>query len=656
MTGRAVVLSVLLVGWILPGISYSQNSLFSLGLWNLSALSGEAKVGGLYGYGTTNSYGINNTATTSSLYGGLSLKTSSYIWNPNFLAIDLDGGYYPESHQDVYLVFQNRFDNINTRKLHVGATLFPRKPITLGTYYNLNNSYDSRENLADLRTNSKNYGATLTLANKYLPLNFAYDHSTWDTKVIGTNQSYNYLQQNFEGRTSRSFGLRDKNDLIYTHHDYTRNEYDISYPIRNISDNISLLNSFIFDSAKKSHFSSNISATDQRGNDSLKQFRATENLYYLLPQNLVFNATYGYYYITNSLDNLGLNTFTCMLSHQLFESLHTDLLYEYTNADDSYHEINNKAGITFTYTKKTFWDGMLVMGYNYSWMHEQHTSKDVALNVINEEYTLSDATRTLLKNPYVDSLTVVVKDVNGFIFQPGIDYVLTTLGIYMEIQRIPGGKIPDNSNVYVFYSANQPGSYSYNVNQNNFSFNYSLFKRLFSVYYKSNKTDYTDVKMAEYLLLDYLTDKLYGARFEYKFVNGGVEYEDFGSTIAPYKMTRYYLTVQGNVGRRLVYSLIANWRDYKIPTETPDRVYQDVTAMASYSITSRTKLDCNVGYQYQNGRQINLDLAMARCRLSTIYHTFTFSCGLDYYDRIYLITQKSNYIGGNIQISKKFKY
>src|SRR5579872_5720969 len=130
-----------------PIKSIGQNSLLSLGVWNIYSLSGDLKLGGLYGQGIMNTYGINNKYTTDNYYGGLMIKTSSYIWHPSFLIVDIDGGYYPESKQDLYLVSPNLYNVINSQKLHLGATFFPRKPLTINTYLNFDNTYDSRENL-----------------------------------------------------------------------------------------------------------------------------------------------------------------------------------------------------------------------------------------------------------------------------------------------------------------------------------------------------------------------------------------------------------------------------------------------------------------------------------------------------------------------------
>lgn len=648
---------IALIIFLLPVNCYSQNSIFSLGLWNITSLSGEMKVGGLYGIGTTNSYGINNKDWATNYYGGIYLKSSSYIWNPNFLALNIEGGYFPESRQDLYLIYQSHYDMINMEKLHISATLFPKKAISLNTYVNFDDSYDNREALTDIRTNSKSYGGTLTITNKFAPFSLAYNNTEWDTKEIQTNQNYHYNQENLEERMSKSFGINDRNDLTYTHHDFLTQEYGID-AVRNISDNVELIDNYFFDSAKFSHANSNITATNQVGADSFKMFRASESIFYKLPYHLTWNNNYSYYYLNQEQEQLSLNSFSSDLGHQLFQSLHSDLVYEYNNAlETSYHEINDKIGINIVYTKKILYNGVLTLGYNYSWMHENRTSQDVLLYIENEQYTFSGSKVIMIKSPYIDSSSIVVKDVTGtIIYQNGFDYKLIRWGNYFEIQRIPGGQIADNTSVYLYYTATQPGSYQYDANLQNISANISLFNRLISIYFKETKTNYVNVKNTDALVLDYLTDDLYGARFEYKIATAGVEYDNYQSTITPYTMTRCFLNLQGNLKKNIVYSVFANWRQYEIPTEVEDRIYEDINVMLAYALSAKTKLDFTTGYQYQRGEAINLDLFTARCKVTTYFHGLFISGDIDMYDRVYLDNQRTSFIGATAQIVKKFKY
>ncbi len=640
---------------LLPVVSFAQQSLLSLGLWNISALSGELKLGGLYGGGDINTYGINNKLTETNYYGGLYVKTSSFIWNPSFLTVDVDGGYYPESRQDLYLVSPDLYNVVNTQKLHIGATLFPRKIISLSGHINWDDSYDNRENLTDIRTNSKTYGGSLSFRNKFLPLTMNYNQSKWDSREVLTGRDFSYDQNNFEARINKSFTRKDNNNWSYTHYDYTTRQYTAA-TINNRSDNLMLQDGFFLDSARRSMFNSNILGTAQRGNDSFNQFRANENLFLRLPYLLTLNSGYTFYYLQQFPEKLQQNTFNTLLGHQLFQSLHSGVLYEYNGAlESSYNETNNKVGLELNYTKKTFADGLLNMQYSYYRIAEKRSSSDALLLIQNELYILSD--RVLLKRPYVDQGTFILKDsTQTIIYQSGVDYTLNLIGSFLEIQRIPGGLIPDNGRVYAFYTATQPGSYSYNINQNNFSINFSVFKGLIDVYYRTVRTDFTQIHRADNLLLDYLTDDLVGGNLKYKSATLGAEYDNYQSTLVPYTMMRYFFSWQGTYNNHLVFAINANYRDYKMPTETEHRLFGDLNGMASYAINAKSKFDLTLGYQSQQGQQINLDYLSLRAKYSTIIRKLTCVVGADAYNRVYLETQKTNYAGIYVQVIKRFKY
>jgi hypothetical protein len=638
-----------------PLLCTAQQSLLPLGFWNLSSLSGDLKAGGLYAAGDVNTYGIKNKFNTFNYYGGIFVKTSSFIWNPNFLTVDVEGGYYPESRQDLYLLSPNLYNVINTTKLHFRATLFPQKVISLSTYLNFDDSYDSRENLTDIRTNSQGYGGTFAFRNKMLPLTVSYNQNIWNSREIATQRNFFYNQANLNGKVSKSFGLGDHNDLLYNHYDYRRDDFN-SVKLRNVSDVLQLTDAIFFDSAQRSYLNSNIMGTIQTGNDSFTQFRASENFLYKLPYNFTINSSYGYFYMYQNPVGIGQHSITARLGNQLYESLNSGLLYEYNNIDEtSYHEVNDKVGIDLNYTKKVLKTNVLSIIYSYNRLFERRASTDEILTVVNEQYTISD--RVILKRPYINTATLVVKDATGtIIYQLGADYLLTTLGNYIEIQRIPGGQIADNSSIYVFYNATQPGTYSYDVDIQTFYINFSVSKHLFDIYYKTSRNDYSEVRHADALLLNYLTNNIYGASSKIRNATIGLEQDNYESNITPYKMIRYYFNLQGRIGARFLYSVNANWRDYAIPTETEHRVYKDMNGMVSFSLGRKSKLDFTLSYQNQEGNQLNLDLQMARLKFTTRVDHLNIVLGLDSYNRTYLATQNTDYIGVYIQLIKKFKY
>lgn len=635
------------------------DNLLTLGnIWSLSSLAGEIKGGGLYAQATSSSYGENDKAILSNLYGGVSLRTMSYFWDPNFITLGVDGGYYPQTMQDQFVIYQNRHDVINTKNLHLTSALFPKKKINLSVFANFDQMYDSRENLTDIKTNSQNLGSYLSLSNKYVPLFFDVNKSEWHQTELQTNRNFNYEQTAFDGRASKTFFKDDRNELLYSHRDYTRQDYNLS-PVRNLVDIMELHDNYYLDSIKRSRLSSSIVGMNQRGVDSFKQIHVSEGVFYVLPHDFILNSNYSFYYVTRPSQDLRQHDVNANIGHQLYESLFTSISGDFNYADETQYvdQIYN-LGANIVYNKKILRKGQLSVNYSYNRLHDKRLAQDVLLQVVQEGYTLTDNQIVLIKLPFVDEATVLVKDsTDSHLYQKDIDYVLIPDGNYLEIRRQPGGQIANGMRVYVSYTARQPGNSKYDVNQQNFSIDITFFKRLIGAYYRINKTDYVNVENIDPLFLNYLTNTYYGLRSEYKFFSGGAEVNNYQSTLYPYRMFRYYAILQGHYKKKILYSLNGNIRYYDhLQNGEISRKFNDVSGMLAYLFNSRTRLDFNLIYNYQNGEQIDLEMYTGKLKLTTAFRDITCSAGIDAYHRIYLETQKYYYIGGFIEIIKRFKY
>ncbi len=638
--------------------SFSQGIIYSYGLYNLTNFSGEIKAGGIYGLLHANTYGISNDSKTANYFGGVFLKTSSYIWSPNFLTLDVDGGYFPESLQNQNLIFPNHYDIINTRKLHIGSTLFAGKPITVSGFINFINSYDSRDNFVDIQTIGQSYGGNMSIKMRAFPINISVNQNNWNSREIETGNTFENRQNYISFRTNKTFGKknRNKNELSYTHNDNWRKEYS-SASYRSIIDNLELNDSYNFDSSGLRRINSRIYATNQTGVDSFKQLAINENLFYKLPHHFDFNANYSFTDALRPALNMTQQIVSGSLSHQLFQSLRSSILEGYTNSNASaYQSTTNNTGLNLSYSKKIIFNGIFGLSYGITRSHQEMNSSDAILPVLNEPYVLSDNTVTLLKRPYIIESSIVVKDVTGtVIYTLNIDYILTMNNGYLELRRIPGGQIANNATVYLFYNANQPGSYKYNSYQSNYSANLTLFKSLFNMYGNVSEIKYSDLVNSLNLNLDYLKTAVCGARMEYKILNFGTEWLDYESSVFPYKMIRYFINIHGIIRQRTTYTISSNYnQNYDLPNNEPDRIYKNLNGMFSYGLSRRSKFDVSLMYQNQTGRGINMDLFMTKFKLTTSYRGLDFIFGFDVYDRSYLNYDKETYVGGSFLIVKKF--
>ncbi|MCK9422381.1 MAG: hypothetical protein M0Q38_07270 [Bacteroidales bacterium] len=641
---------------LLPALGLSQNYSISRRFWALNSINGAVKLGADYRYQAGYSNEIYNTQESSRFYGGILLNTDSYFIHPDFISLHLGGEFNPVIGKDLFLVIPDQAEVRTMEKLDATLTFFRQKTINFSGFFNYNNVYTSRENLSNIHSNTINFGGNFIWMNKILPIQASYQQGKWYETEILTGRSFITQQQTIQARIDKSFSAYDNSQLIYFHNDYSRNDVNIAES-RNISDNLSLNNTISFDKKRNYSFISAISGIDQRGSDVFRRIQVDESINLNLPKRFSLSTSYNFYDYRRDSQEMNQNAIRAMLRHRLYESLNSGLSLEYNQIRHTFYKENNLiAGININYEKKIPLKGRLMLGYTYNWQRQKHTSEPVPQPILHEEHVLTDGQMTLLNQANIDLNSVVVKDVTGtIIYEPNFDYVLIQRNTFLEIQRMPGGQIPNKGSVYVDYVAMLPGSYQYDVNFQCINASVSFFNRLFEIYFKWADQGYSNLTTAEYLTLNYFTQTTYGCRLEYKFASGGVEFENYQSTIVPYRLIRYWAQLQGNLGYKVTISLSGNMRDYNLTAENTRQQFIDVTGNVGYQFAHQSTLSVEFGYRKQIGQQIDLNLLTGRVQFTTLFRQIFFKVGVEVFRRDYLHEQ-TNYVGGFIQIVRNFNW
>ncbi|MCD4710670.1 MAG: hypothetical protein K8R52_07480, partial [Bacteroidales bacterium] len=460
-----------MAAFLSPALCYSQAQR-SLGIWHLRNISGELDLKGQYRQLESSFNEVTEDQRSTYLLSGLKLNTSSYLWDKDILLIDLGGAYSPELRDEKYITVPDRSEVRTLKKVDLRTTLFNNKPVTLQGFYNFDQSYYNRELLTNVRSGNKQWGGILSLNNRFLPVTLTYRNQEWDQEEIRTGRTFNMDQENIQVRATKSFGSRDRSELLYSHHNYLY-RYAELHQTEHLIDRVALNNNLFFDVARRYNLNSRFTWYDQEGTTSFRRVELLEGLTMQLPHQLKLMANFDFYNLKDPVQTWDQKRSRVSLQHKLFQSLTTKLHLEYTRvrqeAVQLHQESDLRSGVDLKYTKKIP-TGYLNLAYRY-YRHE-HSTEGVTgiLQVINEEQTVSDGEITLLNKPYVEDFSVVVKDVTGsVIYQLNFDYILIDRGSFMEIQRVPGGLIPNGGSVHVDYTFQQPGSYSYGANNNHFS-------------------------------------------------------------------------------------------------------------------------------------------------------------------------------------------
>jgi hypothetical protein len=638
-----------------PCVSFSQTEICPKKFCQPMSLYGAFKLGAQYRYqeGTTNE--IYDIRQSPLYYGGILINTSGYFWHPNFMTLDIGGEFNPEINEDSYITIPDQSEVRTLSRFNLLATFLSKKPVTFSIYTNYNQVYANRENLSNIRTNSFNYGGNLSYSNKILPIQVNFSKGKWDEKEIQTGRTYSTNQCNLQGIINKSFSTRDKNELMYFHNELFREEPQ-SIKTQNISDNLNLKNNIFFDASRRQSLNSYISATDQRGSDEFRRLQANENLIFKLPLHMDLNGNYSFTAIQRAKQTTKQNNINLLLRHKLYESLTSSLIYEYNHISNTFYKDSyHRPGIDIRYDKKIP-SGRLSLSTSYYRLHQNRNSGTELLPIINEEHVLSTGKIELLTYPNIVTGSVVVKDITGtIIYQEYFDYTLIERNSYLEISRVPGGQIAENSTIYVDYTVNQPGSYRYDANILNFNASVLILKNLLEIYYRFSYQDFQNMENTEFLTLNYLTQNVFGARVEYKFASAGAEYESYNSTVIPYRLMRYFLVLQGNIKSKLLYSVNANYRDYKMLDDNTVQKYTDLAGNVSYMISQQTKVTLELGYRKQVGQGIDLNLLTARSEFTANYRKLFFKVGVEVYKRLYL-NDNINFFGAYFEVVRSFNW
>lgn len=649
---RDIILLALFLGpaW---GVSHAQ---YSLGIWHLRHISGELDLKGQYRQLESNFNEVSEDQRSTYLLSGIKLNTSSYLWDKDILLIDLGGAYSPELRDEQYITVPDRSEVRTLKKVDLMATLFNNKPVTLQGFYNFDQNYYNRELLTNVRSNNQQWGGILSLNNRFLPVTLTYRNQLWDQEEMQTGRTFYMDQKSFQARTSKSFGSRDRTELLYSHNDYLY-RYAELHQTSHLIDRVALNNNLFFDDARKYNLNSRFTWYNQDGTTSFRRVELLEGVTLRLPRQFKLMANFNIYNLKDPVQTWDQKRSRATLQHKLYKSLTTKIFVEYTKikqeTSNLYEESDIRSGVDLKYTKKIP-GGILNLSYRY--FRQAHSTEGVTgmLQVLNEEQVLSDGELTLLNKPYVEFPSVHVKDVTGtIIYQASFDYTLIQRGSYVEIQRIPGGLIPNNGEVYVDYTFIQPGSYSYGANNNHFSASLLLFSRLLEVYYRYSVQDYPKVNQGDLLTLNFYNQHVYGLRLDFGFARAGIEADQYDSNIIPYRMMRYYMDMNWTLRSKFLFTLNGNIRDYRMIADEVDQLYANLSGKVAYQIRPKMRVSLETGYLDQRGTNIDLDLLTSRAEFQAFFNKLQVRVGLEMYRRLYLNSEFA-FNGAYLQFTRRF--
>ncbi|MCK5336240.1 MAG: hypothetical protein KAQ67_08755 [Gammaproteobacteria bacterium] len=146
---------------------------------------------------------------------------------------------------------------------------------------------------------------------------------------------------------------------------------------------------------------------------------------------------------------------------------------------------------------------------------------DVALaDVYGESIVLDGIALVNLSRNYIDTLTIVVSNESRTqVYVEDIDYRITVVGVQTRIERVIGGNILDGQTVLVDYSYQTGGTFAYDMATNNINVNWSILKS-YDVYMRYRETDIDLQEGTPSITLNSVTSVTVGMRANKPLLNG----------------------------------------------------------------------------------------------------------------------------------------
>jgi len=117
--------------------------------------------------------------------------------------------------------------------------------------------------------------------------------------------------------------------------------------------------------------------------------------------------------------------------------------------DQSYARLRPR--FEFNYGPSSAFRFRVSAGAGYEW-HQQATSEDGFSTVVDERHVVDETAQFLLDQAFADPTSVVVKSEDAsLVYEPGFDYRLELIGVFVGVAALPGGRLVPGVRVLVDY-------------------------------------------------------------------------------------------------------------------------------------------------------------------------------------------------------------
>lgn len=546
----------------------------------------------------------------------------SYL-HPNFIEFDMQGewGGQWESIRTTNIPLEGDSHSNDSQNFlqdyAFNLAILKKKPYATQMFISKNRMFSDRDFFSRVRVNAQNLGFSTGYRAGPVP---------WGIRFLKTNETEEgSLRTRGRDETRWSFDARNKRtaggqtELSFSLLDYERVTHGL-FADRGNQKMLTLTNTEQFGSDDQIRLRNSV-----RYHDLQHTVRNSDNLSFVNrltvdhTQNL--NSQYAYdlrKFNVNGNDN-ETQTARASLEHQLFESLTSSGAINFFSNDATADELLSdttriRGEVNEAYTKRLGKSARLYLNYGVHYEEEERLRQGSYLSVDEESHTLNAGEIAFLKQPFAEASTLLVTDDSGsMVYQENIDYIVIDHGDLLEIRRITGGAISENSEVLISYRADEREAGSFSTLSKNSSFRIELFERFISIYGRRNQSDNTG---GEDLLFRDRDQKVLGVDFNWNAIKLKGERKDYQSNITPYETERAELSYSIRPHQRLKLGInfSKDWTTFI--EDNRFREYSRITGSAQIRFNRYLSMSLDGGIQDQQGDFVDQDINYARARLS----------------------------------------
>ena len=499
----------------------------------------------------------------------IQLETEGFVYHPNFLEFTL-AGLFGLTQQDFLERFDGRErqsgDDGDVYEFDLSAAFFKQKEYPGTVFARRHRALTPRPFQSSLETTTTHYGFVWQYVDEKMPTSVQFN----DTEVLLNpldDREDNGRQQTTEFRfdTTYKFNVNNTLSLIYEWRSEEEEPFGLSFD----SSEVTLTHRLDFGERHEYRLESEFNYFNQKGTFDIERLRWREILRIMHTDSLdswyrfeLTDRTQGTLSGVPPIEERAYLT-VGTVEYRLFDSVVTQFTGVVQNQEfGSGLTIRRYAAqARLEYRKKNPW-GLLRASFRDRFQREKRRGGGLQLETIDERRTFRDPDPIRLSNPNVvkSSIFMTAEDRTTF-YMLGRDYTFREVGDFLELERVPTGRIAEGQIVLIDYVYRVGGDLILETLGRDFSLRQD-FDNGWSPYYRFRWQDQElRPKKASGVTPDDITAHLIGVEFKRGAIRLMAEYEDHDSTISPSRTKRLSIDWTHRFQNRAATTLKARWSE-----------------------------------------------------------------------------------------------